>query len=149
MTIPACATRVGLVAILTALGVTAPVFAEKTNVSRGLALHGYDPVSYFTEGKAVKGHPDVTATDGTVTYRFANIANRDMFARDPSKYRPQYGGFCAYGVSQGYTVDVDPEAFAVVDGKLYLNYSKRVQRTWDQDRAGYIDRADAAWPRLR
>lgn len=135
--------------VVAALAVSPSVFAEKINVSRGLALHGYDAVAYFVEGRAVKGSTEFTVDDGGVTYRFANGANRDAFLKDRAKYRPQYGGFCAYGVSRGYTVDIDPEAFAIVDGRLYLNYSKRVQRTWDQDRPGYIRKADAEWPRLK
>lgn len=142
--------RHAVTALFVAAALTMPpaAFAEKVNVSRGLALHGYDAVAYFVEGRAVKGRAEFTVDDGGVTYRFASGANRDVFLKDRAKYRPQYGGFCAYGVSQGYTVDIDPEAFAIVDGKLYLNYSKRVQRSWDRDRAGYIRKADAEWPRL-
>jgi YHS domain-containing protein len=126
--------------------------AEGQQVNRtrgGLAIHGYDPVAYFTEGRPVEGSPAFEYEWNGARYRFASAANRDRFASDPERFAPQYGGFCAYAVSRGYTADIDPQAWAVVDGKLYLNYSKRVQRLWQEDVPGNIRKADANWPGLR
>lgn len=118
------------------------------NQSRGVALKGYDVVAYFTEQRAVPGQPAHSHTWSGVRWQFKDAANREAFAKDPARYAPEFGGYCAYGVSRGYAVDIDPEAFAVVDGRLYLNYSKRVQRTWNQDRPGYIEKARGQWPKV-
>jgi hypothetical protein len=80
------------------------------------------------------------------TWRFASAQNRERFAADPRKFAPQYGGYCAYGVANNYAVSVDPAAWRIVDGKLYLNYSKGVQADWNRDIPGYIGKADANWP---
>ena len=123
---------------------------KRVNRSRdGLGLRGYDPVVYFTEGRATPGNSSFEYGFEQTRYRFVSAANRDLFAKSPAQYVPQYGGFCAYAVSRGYTADVDPEAWAVVDGKLYLNYSKRVRRLWQEDVSGNIRKADANWPNLR
>ncbi len=121
---------------------------KAVNHQGGVALQGYDAVAYFTDHAAVKGSPSFTHAWNGVRWQFASAANRDTFASQPERYAPAFGGYCAYGVSRGYTVDVDPEAFAVVDGTLYLNYSKGVQRTWNQDRAGYIEKARRQWTTL-
>lgn len=116
---------------------------------RGLALKGYDPVAYFTDGKPVEGSSDFEMKWQGATWRFASAAHRDAFAREPERYAPQYGGFCAWAVSQGKTAPIDPDAWRIVDGKLYLNYSSSVQQTWEQDVPGNIKAADANWPKLR
>ena len=118
------------------------------NAANGVAIQGYDAVAYVLNQQATKGEPAYRHDWRGVTWHFASAANRDRFAATPESFAPQFGGFCAYGVSRGYAVDVDPQAFAVVDGKLYLNYSKRVQATWNQDRAGYIEKARANWPKV-
>jgi hypothetical protein len=82
-------------------------------------------------------------------WRFASAEHRDAFAAEPERYAPQYGGFCAYGVAQGYRVDVDPTAWRIVDGRLYLNYNHSVQRQWAADIPGFVRQADQNWPRLR
>lgn len=126
-----------------------PAAAEKDPVftSRGnLAIRGYDPVAYFTEGKAVKGEKDFTLGWQGADWRFANADNRDLFSEDPEKYAPQYGGYCAWAVSRNYTAPTDPDAFTLVDGKLYLNYNKRVMRQWLEDRDRNIEQADENWP---
>lgn len=84
----------------------------------GLALYGYDVVAYHATGKPTPGDAGVTASHDGATYRFASAANRDAFTADPAKYLPVYGGYCAYGLSQGYKVKVDPEVWRIVDGKL-------------------------------
>lgn len=116
--------------------------------SKGIAVKGYDMVAYFADGKPAKGDKDITFEWNGATWRFANVENRDLFAADPEKYAPQYGGYCAYGVSQGATVSFDPEAWTIVDGKLYLNLSKRIQKKWENDIPGYIELADQKWPDL-
>ncbi len=114
----------------------------------GVAIKGYDPVAYFTDGKPVKGSDDFEHEYKDATWRFATAAHRDEFAKDPAKYAPQYGGYCAYGVSEGYAVGIDPEAWKIVDGKLYLNYSKDVQKRWQEDIPGRIRKADQNWPKI-
>jgi hypothetical protein len=116
---------------------------------RGLAIKGYDPVAYFTESKPVEGDGDFEFKWMDATWRFASEANRKLFAAEPEKYAPQFGGFCSWAVSQGYTAGIDPEAWKIVEGKLYLNYSLKVQKTWEEDVPGNITRADANWPKLR
>ena len=118
------------------------------NQKNGVAVQGYDVVAYFTDSKAVPGQAQFSHTWNGVRWQFATAAHRDAFASEPQRYAPAFGGYCAYGVSRGYAVDIDPEAFAVVDGTLYLNYSKSVQRTWNEDRPGYIQKARQQWPRV-
>ena len=123
--------------------------AQKAEVfsDGGAAIRGYDPVAYFTEGKPVKGKAEFTHQWKGATWRFASAANRERFAAAPEKYAPQYGGYCAYGVAGGYTVKTEPDAWSVVDGKLYLNYDRSVQASWVKDIPGYIRKANANWPK--
>jgi YHS domain-containing protein len=114
----------------------------------GVAIEGYDAVAYFADGKPVKGSDEFRHEWMNATWRFASAEHRDAFAKEPEKYAPQYGGYCAFGVSRGYAVPVDPEAWKVVDGKLYLNYNKDVQTEWNKDIPGYIRKADANWPEV-
>ena len=132
--------------------VTPPANAEGVvNASSwtGTAIEGYDPVAYFEEGKPVEGDSDYAHEWMGATWYFASAENRDLFAADPEKYAPQYGGYCAWAVSQGYTAKIDPEAWTVVDDKLYLNYSLDVQKQWQQDVPGNITKADGNWPDIR
>lgn len=115
----------------------------------GVAIDGYDPVAYFENDEAVEGDGRFTLDWNGATWRFASSANRDAFASNPEKYAPQYGGYCAWAVSQGYTAPVNPEAWRIVEGKLYLNYSKGVQKRWAADIPGNISKADSNWPGLR
>lgn len=112
----------------------------------GLAIRGTDPVAYFAEGAAISGRPEFAYSWRNATWQFASAENRDLFAANPEQYAPQYGGFCAWAVSEGYTASIDPEAWRIVDGRLYLNYSQGVQRQWEQDIPGNISRADENWP---
>jgi hypothetical protein len=123
--------------------------AAPVNVNaEGLALHGHDAVAYFTQGKAVPGTAQFEHAWNGARWRFASAASRDLFARNPEQYAPQFGGYCAWAVSRNYTADIDPTAFAVVDGKLYVNYSSFVQARWRLDRAGNIQKGHAHWPGL-
>lgn len=115
---------------------------------RGLALSGYDPVAYFTEGKPTKGDERFTHEWSGAKWRFATAEHLELFKQDPVKYAPQFGGYCAWAVSEGYTADADPTAWKVVDGKLYLNYNTKVQKKWEEDVPGRIAKGNANWPRV-
>nr|WP_281422932.1 YHS domain-containing (seleno)protein [Thaumasiovibrio subtropicus] len=114
----------------------------------GNAIEGYDPVAYFSEGKALKGDKAWELEWKGADWRFSSQANLAAFKENPEKYAPQYGGYCAWAVSQGYTAKIDPEAWHIHDGKLYLNYNASVQSTWQQDIPGNIVKADQNWPQL-
>jgi len=121
-----------------------PVF-----VHDGYAIRGYDPVAYFTEGEPVEGRPRHEAEWNGATWRFASAENRERFLADPEAYAPQYGGFCAWAVAaRGELYSIDPHAWKIVDGRLYLNYSQSIQRRWEQDIPGFIERADRRWPEI-
>jgi YHS domain-containing protein len=117
-----------------------------TSLFGNVALSGYDPVAYFTDGRPVEGRPEFELAWNGATWRFASAEHRDLFKAAPERYAPRYGGYCAYAVSQGYTASADPQAWKIVDGHLYLNYNREVQRTWEQDTPGYIAKADHNWP---
>ncbi len=121
----------------------------EVNAPDGVGISGHDPVSYFVDNKPVKGSKAHELTHGKVVYRFATAENRAAFAANPEKYLPQYGGYCAYGLSRGYKAPIDPAAFTVRSGKLYLNYDLSVQQTWRADINGYIGKADRNWPTVR
>ena len=112
------------------------------------AINGYDPVAYFTVGKPVKGQDGLVTDWMGAKWKFSSQANLDLFKSNPEKYAPQYGGYCAYGITQGTLVKVEPEQFTVRDGKLYLNYDADVQAKWLKDTPGYIKDADAKFQAL-
>ena len=114
----------------------------------GQAIRGYDPVAYFKEGKPVEGDSDFQYEWKDAKWYFASQENLDMFVQSPESYAPQYGGYCAWAVSQGYTASIDPEAWNIHEGKLYLNFSKGVQKQWLQDVPGNIIKGDKNWPEL-
>lgn len=123
-----------------------PAAADKVYNDWGTAIDGYDPVAYFTVGRPVEGDSDFEHEWNGATWRFSSAENRDLFAADPEKYAPQYGGYCAYAVSQGYTASTEPDAWKIVDGKLYLNYNKSVQTRWEKNIPGYVADANTNWP---
>lgn len=138
-----------LLAAVILAGLARMAVAGETNVgSDGIGIQGYDPVAYFTEDRAVAGSPDFTAEHGGATYRFSSAAHWSAFIEDPEKYVPQYGGFCAYAVAHGATAPIDPQAFTVFEGKLFLNYSDHVRAQWRNDASVFISKADANWPEL-
>ena len=114
----------------------------------GLAVQGYDVISYRTNDKPVVGSADFTAEFEGATYRFANQANLDTFNTDPARYAPAYGGFCAYGVSKGKKFEVDPTAYKVVDDVLYQNFNKRIQKKWAKKTEEYINKAEINWAEI-
>jgi YHS domain-containing protein len=119
----------------------APVFADRDG-----AIRGYDPVAYFTQRAPVKGSREFRHEWRGATWHFASAANRDRFAAEPEKYAPQYGGYCAYGVALGSAPPIDPAAWSIVDGRLYLNFNLPTRAAWEKDIPGYIRKADANWP---
>ena len=118
------------------------------NVQDGPAAAGHDVVAYFAVGRATPGRADLTAQHEGATYRFSNDANRDAFVAAPSRYLPQYGGYCAFGLARGYKAVIDPKAFTLVDGKLYLNYSLDIQAAWRRQKSADISLANANWPNV-
>lgn len=122
--------------------------APVNQTSKGIAVKGYDMVAYFIAGGKAKGDKNITHDWNGATWRFSSEENRDLFAADPEKYAPQYGGYCAYGVAKGATVSFDPDAWKIVDDKLYLNLSKSIQKKWEKDIPGYIETANSNWPGL-
>lgn len=137
------------IAIFTAaLLLSLPVFAAKDAVfSTGEgAIRGYDPVAYFSQQRPVKGDRQISHRWNGADWFFASEKNRDDFASAPEKYAPAYGGYCAYAVANGYTASTDPEAWSVVDGRLFLNYSQGVKRRWEKNISGYIKSGDQNWP---
>lgn len=121
-----------------------PVFNEG-----GTAIRGYDAVAYFTQGKPAEGSAQYVAEYNGAQWRFASAENRDLFAANPEKYAPQYGGYCAWAVANNYIASIDPHAWSIKDGKLFLNFSKFVRARWAVDKAGNIAKADENWPGLR
>jgi YHS domain-containing protein len=117
-----------------------------------LAIRGYDPVAYFTESKAVKGRGEWSLVHEGITYQFASARNRESFRAAPATYEPQYGGWCAYAMgASGEKVDVDPQTFKILNGKLYLFYNRFFNNTlksWNKDEAALARKADAAWSKL-
>ncbi len=129
----------------------APVQAKNpvyTGTFSSLAVSGYDPVAYFKAGNPVEGSAKHELKWNGATWRFASAANLAAFKANPQKFAPQYGGYCAWAVSQGYTASTDPTAWRIVDNKLYLNYSHGVQRQWEEDIPGNIAKGDKNWPKV-
>jgi len=114
----------------------------------GVAVHGYDPVAYFTAGKPVQGVAEHSIVHSGATYRFANADNLKAFKANPEKFVPAFGGYCAYGVSVGAKFDGDPRYWKIVDGKLYLNLNKEIQKTWLKDVPGNIEKAEKTWTKI-
>jgi hypothetical protein len=138
-----------LVFILTVILSTAASAATKPgiNTSRGdLALRGYDAVAYRTDGKPTLGSPSFEYRWKNAVWRFATAEHRDRFAAEPERYAPEFGGYCAYAVSRGYTADGDPNVWRIVDERLYLNYSTQARELWEKDVPGNIVRGRQNWP---
>jgi YHS domain-containing protein len=124
-----------------ALAAKPPIFSDRNG-----AIRGYDPVAYFTQRAPVRGSKEFSHEWRGATWYFASKENRDRFAADPDRYAPRYGGYCAYGVALGSAPEIDPNAWSIVDGRLYLNYNLPTRALWEKDIPGYIRKADANWP---
>lgn len=114
----------------------------------GVAIQGYDPVAFFKDNKPVKGKPEFVSKIDGATYYFASKEDQDMFVKEPAKYEPAFGGYCAYGVSRDKLVEIDVDAFQIVDGRLLLQYSKGVKDTFNKDQKGNLAKAESNWPVL-
>jgi YHS domain-containing protein len=131
-----------------------PLFAQTTakilvNVDgTGVAIQGYDPVAFFTDNKPVKGDQKVLIKHDGAIYYFATKEHKDLFKENPAKYEPEFGGYCAYGVSKNKLVEIDVDAFQIVDGKLLLQYSKGIRDDFNKDTKGNLTKADANWTGL-
>lgn len=144
------------VLILFVFLVTATTFSQSEskrvteyNLENKVAIKGYDPVSFFTIKKAVKGKSSISTTYEGVTYYFTSQANKDAFTKKPSTYEPQYGGWCAYAMgSSGDKVEIDPDTFKIIDGKLYLFYNaffNNTLKSWNKDEVNLKKKADTNW----
>lgn len=122
---------------------------EQYNLENKVAIQGYDPVGYFTQGKAIKGKKEFTTSYQDVVYKFSSSENKEAFLKNPSKYEPQYGGWCAYAMgSAGEKVEINPETFKIIDGKLYLFYNAYFNNTlksWNKDQTNLKTKADNNW----
>jgi YHS domain-containing protein len=149
-TMTAGAVALGAAALVVGSSLIKAAAQSPVNVLAGgrVAIHGYDPVAYFADGGPRKGRADLAVERGGVRWLFSSQANKARFEAEPERYLPAYGGYCAYGVAQGYLVKIDPEAWAIVNGRLYLNYDLSIREAWRKDVPGYVQKADANWPRL-
>lgn len=128
---------------------TAAGAASKVNTNtNGFAIHGYDTVAYFTIGKYIEGKKNLAYEWMGAKWLFTNKEHKELFIENPDKYAPRYGGYCAYGVAVDALFDVDPKAWTIVDGELYLNKNLDVRKTWKQDISGNISKTDRNWPDL-
>jgi YHS domain-containing protein len=137
---------------LLAGALTLPVFAQTKTLlnldKSGVAIQGYDPVAFFTNHQPVKGNPAVASKRDGAIYFFATKEHRELFDNDPAKYEPAFGGYCAYGVSRNRLVEIDVNAFQIVDGHLLLQYSKGVRNDFNKDTRGNLTKAEGNWPGL-
>jgi len=135
--------------ILVLLTVALPLFAQtKTllNLDKvGVAIQGYDPVAFFTDGKPVKGSDQFISKHGGAVYKFASAEHKAQFDQQPAKYAPEFGGYCAYGVSRNKLVEIDVDAFQIIEGKLILQYSKGVRNDFNKDQSGNLAKAKNNW----
>ncbi len=120
-------------------------FADYNVDSDKVAIHGYDTVAYFTEGKPMKGSVDFEQVWQDTRWQFASATNRDLFTANPDRYAPQYGGYCALGISSGEYAPIDPNAWTIVDGKLYLNRTLEYRVAWRKAPEAYFATADYNW----
>ncbi len=132
--------------------ITDTAYAKKPVYSGGkerAAIRGYDSVAYFTEKRPVKGSVDFSLNHNGAKWLFSTQQNLETFKANPEKYMPQYGGYCAYAVSNGSTASSKPEYFTIYNDKLYLNYNKTVYSKWVKGKDGYIDEANLKWPKIK
>ena len=114
-----------------------------------VAIKGYDPVAYFTQGVPVLGSKQHSLEYKGAKWLFSTAEHKALFEKNPERYEPQYGGYCAYAIAKNTTASIRPEFFTIHDGKLYLNYSQSVNKKWLKDKQGYIDKAEKNWPGLQ
>ncbi len=149
------ATLAAIFVAITGASLSTPVFAQSrtggspNSMYAGIGLKGYDPVAYFTDGKAVQGLESITVAEGGLTWHFASEEHSKAFRQQPSKYLPQYGGFCSWGVAQGKLFDVDPvNGWVITDGKLYVNFNGDILKLFKADQKNLVAKAEQNWPSL-
>lgn len=150
------ATKLALVLLTVRLVSAVPAHAQESAgpagpfyASDGIAIEGYDPVAYFTQGKPVRGTAEHSLEWSGVTWHFSNRSNRETFRENPDAYAPEYGGYCAYAVSQGSLASIDPQQWTIRDDRLYLNYSFWIKTQFTRSIESHIRSADQNWPELR
>ena len=116
---------------------------------QGVAIHGYDPVAYFTAGQPTPGKAEFSHDHAGATWQFASARNKALFAKNPARYAPRYGGFCAYAMAKNSKAKIDPNAWKIVNGKLYLNYDAGIQRKWEKEEASMITAGDKNWAAMQ
>ena len=141
-------TSVTALPVATLVGQAAFAASPEVFNTNGVAINGYDPVAYFTDGQPVVGTKSHALKWMGAVWLFSSQENMATFEADPHEFAPQYGGYCAWAVSQGYTAPTDPKAWHIEDGKLYLNYNADVQTNWLKDIPGHIASADKNWPSI-
>jgi YHS domain-containing protein len=133
-----------------AVNVSLVLAALKPNVDRsGFGIQGYDPVAFFTDGRPVHGKDEFHATYRGVTYRFVSAEHQAMFEKDPAKYEPEFGGYCAYGVARGHLAPVKVDAFQIVDGQLLMQYDSSVRDKFNKDQQANLQAAQTKWQTLQ
>ena len=144
-----------LIIALVTMSVSAQTVSIRTsgfNLENKIAIQGYDPVAYFKQGKAIKGKKELIATYEGVIYQFSSVSNKELFVKNASAYEPQYGGWCAYAMgSAGEKVEINPETFKIIDGKLYLFYNAYFSNTlksWNKDETSLKAKADSNWKKI-
>jgi len=134
--------------VFTVLTINASAQSEVFATKEG-AINGYDPVAYFIESKPIVGKKEISLMWKEQMWYFSSTENRDAFKANPEKYEPQFGGYCAYGMSRGYKAKTDVDAWTIADGKLYLNYNLDVRKTWSEKQRELIDKANKNWPTVK
>ena len=124
-------------------------FAQNQYLKNGVAVQGYDVVAYFESNKAIQGNSEINTKYNNAMYFFFSEKNKELFLKNPLKYAPQFGGYCAYGASESHLSPTDPQAFTIVDDKLYLNYNLEVKKMWTKDRDARITKANEYWKTLK
>ena len=130
--------------LFVACGQKEPIYSTKAG-----AIKGYDPVAYFTAGEPIKGDKEISCKWMGAMWYFESEENRALFESDPFMYAPQYGGYCAYGVAMGDLYKIEPEAWSIVDEKLYLNYDRKIQKEWEANQSEFIAQAEENWPKIK
>lgn len=138
----------GLILALLAIPAGIASAGEQYTDRQGRALNGYDPVTYFTDGTAQMGVESITAEYNGASWWFVSEADRELFLADPGHYAPAYDGHCAWALADGRKVRSDPQAWRIVNGRLYLNFNADIQARWERDIPGNLERSEANWPAL-
>jgi len=123
--------------------------AKHINLKNNVAIQGYDPVGYFENNKAIEGNKEIKTELNGAIYYFSSESNKALFLKNPAQYEPQFGGFCAYGMSEGYEASIQPEAFTIVDNKLFLNYNLKVKEMWSKEQTARIEKAFENWEKIQ